>query len=54
MQDYINIKNKPEIKYNNYTDVADKTFADMKVGDIYVDELKANVKEYDEKEMKQD
>ena len=49
MQDYVNLKNKPEIKYNNYTDVADKTFADMKVGDIYVDELKANVKEYDEK-----
>jgi hypothetical protein len=49
MQDYANLKNRPEIKYNNYTDAASKTFADMKVGDIYVDELRANVTEYDEK-----
>jgi len=48
MQDYANLKNRPEIKYLNYTDVANKTFADMRVGDLYVDELKANVKEYDE------
>jgi len=45
--DWKNLKNKPEIRFTRFTDETARTFSGMKVGDIYVDELRANVMEYD-------
>tara|TARA_R100000988_G_scaffold103712_1_gene84380 strand:- start:702 stop:16298 length:15597 start_codon:yes stop_codon:yes gene_type:complete len=48
MDDYKNLKNRPEIDFLDWSDKENKTFNGIKVNDLYVDELKANVKEYDE------
>jgi|TARA_R110001606_G_scaffold377235_2_gene536207 hypothetical protein len=47
MDDYAKLKNRPEIAFNNWSDKVNKTFNGIKVGDIYVDELRANVRDYD-------
>ena len=47
MDDYKNLKNRPEITFKNWDDKVNKTFNGIKVGDIYVDELRANVRDYD-------
>jgi hypothetical protein len=48
-QDWMNLNNPPEIRYKEFTDPEARTFADMKVGDIYIDDLRSNVAEYDSK-----
>ena len=51
MDDYKNLKNRPEIEFNDWDDKINKTFLTgkngIKVDDIYVDELRANVRDYD-------
>mgnify|MGYP003132138973 CR=1 FL=1 len=47
--DWKNLKNKPEIRFTRFTDETARTFSGMKVGDIYIDELRSNVMEYDSK-----
>ena len=41
------LKNRQELAKTDYDNKDDRTFSGLKVGDIYLDELRMNVKEYD-------
>ena len=48
-EDWKALRNKPEIRFDRFTNQEDRTFSGMKVNDIYIDDLRANVMEYDSK-----
>ena len=45
--EWLAMTNKPEIKFDRFTDPEARTFSDIKEGDVYLDDLRSNVMEYD-------
>ena len=46
-EDWKALRNKPKINFDRFTDLEARTFSGIKIGDIYIDELRSNVIEYD-------
>mgnify|MGYP003625676096 FL=1 len=44
---WLAMTNKPDIKFDKFTDPEARTFSGIKVGDVYLDDLRSNVMEYD-------
>ncbi len=44
---WLAMTNKPDIKFDRFTDSEARTFSGIKVGDVYLDDLRSNVMEYD-------
>ena len=48
-EDWKALRNKPKINFDRFTDLEARTFSGIKIGDIYIDDLRSNVMEYDSK-----
>ena len=46
-KDWVNLNNPPEIKFTDFTPGTNREFTGIQVGDVYIDDLRSNVMEYD-------